>query len=198
MNGGLTVEMQDVLEQGFLFLPIGHAVYLDTLEGREFYDKALRDNDYTGLILDTLGASVSSSLSDEVTARGVCDWVDHVRKDYGVWVAIIHHPRKAAPGGKTGSRLDDTYGSRIFADRANSVLHLKKGKGDTVELISHKTRLSKTTEFKVLRKSTTLWYDVEETVPVGGESSVKEVSMSFNDNEIKDLPGEGDTDELNG
>lgn len=159
MNGGFNGDEQDILEDRVTFFPHGQPYYIDTAEVREDYEKKIADEQFTGVVIDTLGASISGALSEEKTMRQVADWIDHVRQTYGVWVVLLHHPRKEQQGKRNIERTaDDLYGSRIIGDRANSILELRKvPKSNDLQLIAHKTRFRQGGSYKFLTRTEHFW-----------------------------------------
>ena len=180
---------EDKLNERALLLPVGHTIPLDLESGQRFYEHLLDADNYTGLVIDTLGASTSSSLSDEKPMRAICDWIDRARKKYGIWVVVLHHPRKEASTSrkKQERTMDDIYGARIIGDRANVVLLLEKTGKRNMSLTNKKSRFREGGETTYLYRTTTGWIEkgsvsdegVEFTSPLPNEP--KPVVPSNND-----------------
>lgn len=123
MNALLPEPALDRLHEHFKFVATGRPVYLNTAEGQQFYEERFKRVRPTGFILDTLGASHTGSSSDEASIKPLLDWIDYIRQEYGMWVLINHHYRKATPGANRQDRnIDDMFGNQAISARANSAL----------------------------------------------------------------------------
>lgn len=168
----------------FRMLPYGQTISILTEDGKRFYRSLAEEFDV--LIIDTLGASTHTSLSDEEAARGIVDFFGEL-KATGSTLLVVHHDSKAS-GANTQSRTEDAYGSRLFADRASTVLRLSKPKvdrnGAKIEgtlLEFSKIRLAPEPDIMLLQRTENLWYtaaDFEVTVTglPGGKTSAKRKS----------------------
>lgn len=164
MLAELPLESLEHLEEKLHFVTYGQSIPLDEPKQQKAYEKLIADGNYTGFIIDTLGASTSTSLQDEGSTRKIADWLDKIRQKYGIWVTVLAHPRKAPAGVKNHQyTLDDMYGSRIFGDRANSVLFMQPTRGrDAIELRSEKTRFAEGSKSKFLKRDARHWFTVAE------------------------------------
>lgn len=153
----------------FRIIPFGQTISLLTEEGKRFYRSLAEDFDV--IIIDTLGASTHTSLSDEEAARAIVDFFGELKAN-GRTLLVVHHDAKNS--GIGGSRTEDAYGSRLFADRASTVLRLSKPKADRngakvegVLLDFSKIRLAPEPDTMLLQRTDNLWYtaaDFEVTV----------------------------------
>lgn len=137
----------------FFVLPVGETISLLTEEGKDFYRQFIDEFDI--IIIDTLGASTHTSLSDEEAAREIVDFFNELKKH--VTLLIVHHDSK----GNSGGRTEDAYGSRLFVDRASTVLRLSKptNKNDEgIDLTFSKIRLAPEPAPIRLQRSDSLWY----------------------------------------
>ncbi len=149
------------LEERLHILPVGHSIAADLKDGQEFYEALLEEHAYTGLILDTIGASVSTSLSEEKPMRAIVDWLARVRKRFGCWVVVLSHPRKDPAGAKWRDKeMDDFYGSRLIGDRSNVALIMDKGKNHPLILTNKKARFGKVGNTLLLNRMSNGWYSV--------------------------------------
>jgi hypothetical protein len=147
------------LEEHFRTRATGQTVALDDEKNQQIYEGRLRAGNFTGFILDTLGASTKTSLQDETGARKIADWIDRLRQRLGIWCIVIAHPRKVPAGVKNYRfSIDDAYGSRIFGDRANTVFIMQRSKSG-IELDSVKTRFLSGTSTLMLQRNTQHWYE---------------------------------------
>lgn len=158
------------LEDHVHFYAPGHAIYLNDESGRDVYEELLSAGGYTGVVIDTLSASTSGSLSEESVSRPIADFIDKtIRGKYGCWVVLLHHPRKTtdAHGRNRAISIDDTYGARIMIDRANTVLHLDRAGRDNTHFILNtlKGRFSASNAPIFMRKTTSLWFEPVESLP---------------------------------
>lgn len=196
MFDGLAPYMLDQLEERLHIVTYGQSIPLDEPKYQKAYEKLIVDGNYTGFIIDTLGASTSTSLQDEGNTRKIADWLDKIRQKYGVWVTVLAHPRKAPAGVKNHQyTLDDMYGSRIFGDRANTVLFMQPTKHrDAVELRAEKTRFSGGTKHRFLKRNELHWFAVAENY-TSSTATVATVT-DLSDAEVYSLHGEEQNDDV--
>jgi hypothetical protein len=192
LNSVLPVEIQEKLDEQVIFYPEGTPIYLNTKEGQTWYEDRLEYNKPTGLIIDTLGASVSTSLTDEKEMRLIADWIDTIRNKLGIWVCILHHYRKASNQTRTGERtLDDMYGAQLIANRAQTVWGLRKMPKDPsiLEVQSHKGRFTDTVHGRhmFLRRSSALWLDKDSAFSSKGKQSETVIEDDLGPSSEKDL-----------
>lgn len=193
MTEGLTDEENSTLmNSGCIQFQADGAHHLDEPVVQQFYEAQLRSGKFTGLIVDTLGASIKTSLQDEPSVRKVADWIDRIRREYGIWVIMIAHPRKLPIGAKNHQRTnDDVYGSRIFADRASTVLILEKSKVG-LYLQSTKTRFMGGTDTMFVKRNEQHWFEITTAGAVTSKASINVVGAD--ELTTEDLKGEADFD----
>jgi RecA-family ATPase len=157
---GLDDDEQKRLEENLYINARGRTTALDDPQNQKAYEDQLRIGAYTGLVIDTLGASTKDSLQDEKGSRTIADWIDKVRQRFGIWVVVLSHPRKAPSGVKNHIfGIDDAYGSRIFGDRANTILLMQRTKRG-LELHSVKTRFMSGLDSLFLKRNPQHWYEL--------------------------------------
>lgn len=182
------------LEEYFQVRAKGQAVALDEEKNQAQYETALRTGQFTGFILDTLGASTKTSLQDEAGARKIADWLDRLRQKYGIWVIVIAHPRKAPAGVKNYKfNIEDAYGSRVFQDRASSTFIMQRS-GHNIELSAAKTRFRGNTDTVFLHRGTTHWFE-KTTASTAKAPITIAAEMEMPELTDKDLQGK-DNDDL--
>lgn len=176
------------LEERLHFVTYGQSIPLDEPKQQKAYEKLIAEGKYTGFIIDTLGASTSTSLQDEGNTRKIADWLDKIRQKYGVWVTVLAHPRKAPAGVKNHQyALDDMYGSRIFGDRANTVLFMQPTKHrDAIELRSEKTRFTSGTKHRYLKRDANHWLTVAENYTTSTTAATQPSRMVASITELED------------
>lgn len=154
-----------LLDENMYLYARGQSLALEEEKNQKAFEDQIRIGNYTGLVLDTLGASTKTSLQDESGTRKIADWLDRVRQRFGVWVIVLAHPRKAPAGVKNHVfSIDDAYGSRIFGDRANTVLMLQKMKNG-LQLTSVKTRFMSGLSAMYLNRGANHWYEITTASP---------------------------------
>lgn len=167
---------------------------IDVEEGRTFYEDILSVGEYTGVVLDTVGASIGTSLSEEKAVRPVVDWIDRIRSKYNVWVTVLAHPRKPQQGARKSDRIaEDLYGSRLLGDRADTSIFLSNGKNGTLVLKGLKTRFTGGDTTKYLKRTGNLWFEAVGEPSGGGRNPVIVIDVdteteNFNEPEINEDP----------
>src|SRR5215471_18646567 len=168
------------------------AHYLEKPEEQAFYEAELRDGGFTGLIVDTIGASVATSLQDEPTVRKIADWLDRIRTELGIWVIVIAHPRKLPQAAKNYTRTtDDLYGNRIFGDRANTIILLEQTRGGKV-IRGLKTRFLKDVDGIYVKMNDNRWFETTGRTETTAQPVIEVVGAD--ELTLDDLRGEGDVD----
>jgi len=171
MDGAFFDDLQEKLEERLHFVP-SRGAYLNTKEGQKEYEEWIKEGGYSGLVIDTLGASISTSLTDEKEVRKVVDWVDKMRDELGIWVLILHHNRKD-PNTKGRKQIyeDDTdnlYGAGLLAHRANVIIRFTKRADNQVVLTAEKSRLGAKEKGLVLQHGPNHFFiRTDQKVPVG-------------------------------
>lgn len=193
MSASFTEPELDHLEDVFRIRAKGQAVPLDDEKNQHEYEAAIRGEGFTGLIIDTLGASTKTSLQDEANSRKIADWIDKIRQRYGIWVIGVAHPRKPPAGQKRQESTDEVYGSRIFADRASSVFMMNSTKAGTT-FRAVKTRFKGNADTLYLKRNTDHWF--EKTTASAPEPTTKPALTIKNELNVTDLEGD-DGDFLN-
>lgn len=141
-------------------LPVGQTISLMTTEGQDFYRQFVDDFDV--LVIDTLGASTHTSLSDEESARQILMFLEELRRN--LTILVVHHDAKHSTGGRT----EDVYGSRLFGDRASTVLRLSKPRSPTeegIDLTFSKIRMAQEPAVLRLQRTDSLWYTPTDFTP---------------------------------
>ena len=128
------------LENFKLDLEASHA-----LSSRKPVEAALASENanFTGLVIDSLGATTSKGLLDDVAVRNTMDWVKHLRSRFGIWVLILAHTRKIPREARRGVlTLDDIFGSQIQQADLDAAFALVKVEGQDgfIDLYSLKSR----------------------------------------------------------
>jgi DNA replication protein DnaC len=141
----LSVDQLNILEKQLLILPMGEAIALNNNEKhQQAIEKAIELHNPDGLMIDSLGTSVSGDLGSHATVEPYLNWNDRIRNKYNVFTWVIHHHRKQ--GGKeirkpTG--VDDVYGDTYITGRASTVYCLwPTRQSNIIEAIPLKLRFS--------------------------------------------------------
>lgn len=147
-----------VKDLAFRVLPIGQTVSILTEEAKNFY-RQLAEN-YDVIIIDTLGASTHTALSDEDAARVIVDFFNELTL-LDKTVIVVHHDAKNT----TGSRTENVYGSRLFGDRARTVLRMHKDRNDKSKAMLEfsKISLAREPDDTLLERTEDLWYVSSDT-----------------------------------
>lgn len=136
----LTDEELQTLEENFLVLPLGEAMYLDGKEDQKYFESMVSLHKPEVVFVDSLGSSTAGELS-ESTVKLIMDFNDKIRQTYSVATWFIHHNRKAQSDNKKPNKMSDVYGGQYIVNRATTVLCLWPYT-DKIEIIELKKRLS--------------------------------------------------------
>lgn len=172
MSGVLTEDQLDILDSRVDFLPLGYSLPLDTLEVQAEYEEMLEEGIYTGLVIDSLSASVSESLKDETQVRRVLDWVDRTRQKYGIWILLVSHVRKPPASTKQYAiTASDIYGAQLVSQRANSAVALTQLPDHSLEYRFVKGRQKDLSDSLQIKRSQHLWFTVQKQSSTGKSSA---------------------------
>ena len=133
-------------------VPVGQTISILTPEGKAYYRNLAEQ--YDVIVIDTLGASTHLTLSDEEGAREMVDFLVELRSKYGCTLIVVSHDSKNS----AGNRTENVYGSRLFVDRASTVLRLQKDKTGLLILEFSKIRLAQEPQPYALERTSNLWY----------------------------------------
>jgi hypothetical protein len=136
----------------FHVVPVGQSISILTEDGKAFY-RSLAEQ-YDVIVIDTLGASTHLSLSDEEGAREMVDFLGELRTKYDCTIIVVAHDAKNT----NGQRTENVYGSRLFVDRASTVLRMYKDKDAGLILEFSKIRLAPEPQPYALERTENLWY----------------------------------------
>jgi len=123
------------LDKNFLFHCTIENFKLDVeanngLSARGPIEATLQDAGYTGLVIDSLRATTSKGLLDDIAVRNTMDWVKTLRSRFGIWVLILAHTRKIPRDARRGVlTLDDIFGSQIQQADLDAAFALVKVEG---------------------------------------------------------------------
>lgn len=164
MGNALTDTQLDILDDRVDFLPIGYSLPLDTVEVQEEYESLIEERGYTGLIIDSLSASVSESMNDDKSVKRVIDWVDRTRQKYGCWILLLAHMRKPPVNSKAYTpSINDLYGAQIPAQRSNSAVAITQLPDKVLEFRYLKGRQKDISEPTYIRRTEHLWFVTTES-----------------------------------
>jgi hypothetical protein len=150
-------EELELLQRNFIIFPHGNAINLMLEESRKGFESLIQKENPEGIYIDSLQKIYLGDLSkDEI--RGIYIYLSYLRQEYGVYIFLIHHDRKATEGNKRPRDLSDIYGSTYITAEPDSVLHLwrKDPSLNEIELRPLKTRLSKTPGVTYLKRTDAL------------------------------------------
>jgi len=141
MAKDLSKEDAKLLEENFIVVPHGEAIYLDQEDGRAQAMAIIEAIQPDGVVFESVGSTTSGSISDEGTVKSIMDFNDRLRKRQKVFTWWIHHMRKAQSDNKKPNKLADVYGSQYLVNRATSVYCLWPDRGH-ISVIPLKKRLA--------------------------------------------------------
>lgn len=136
-----TAEKRKQLDEHLLLYPHGESIYLDNEDNQKEVEKLIKRDRLNVLIIDSLAATSPEEFSSEKVAKGVLDWIAHVKKKYNCAIWLIHHNRKATSENKKPNSISDVHGAVAIAARMDTVIILWKDK-QRIMFLPRKTRMS--------------------------------------------------------
>jgi len=142
-----------LLQENLHVYPVGEPLALNRDTIKVMVEKWIVKHGLQGIVFDSMGSTTDGPLTDEVTAKSLMDWNDHIRKEHGCFTWYIHHHRKASGDNKKPNKLSDVYGSQYITARASTVLCLwETGTKNQLQVIPLKVRMaSQPDPFNVFR-----------------------------------------------
>lgn len=182
-----------VLNENLHIIPVGEPVYFTQKPAQDWLETMIKEGEYNGVIIDSLGSMTEGSLSEEANTKGLMDWNDRLRNRLGVFSWFIHHHRKPNSGNSTPNDLGDVYGSQYITARASSVVSLwELGSKGTIKIKSLKTRFSKKfTPFEVTRDENLMYHPKVSGITISDTTS-KEFKSTPKLHEPDNSPGFGE------
>lgn len=145
-------EELEKLEKNLRLFPLGQPLYINQLDEQARIKEVIEREELDGIVIDSLGSTSTDELSQEGPAKVLMDWNDRLRQETGVFTWFIHHNRKATGDNKKPKRLADVYGSQYLTARPTTVISLWPEKGNKIEVLPVKVRLSEAPEpFLIVR-----------------------------------------------
>jgi KaiC/GvpD/RAD55 family RecA-like ATPase len=115
-------DMPVVVEDDNLILYTeGAPLDMDRATGQEIVYNLMRNYRPDVLMIDSLGASVSADVSNNVEVKQFFRFMNLLRREFNVAVWLIHHGRKATNENKAPISLSDLYGSVYIGAEATTV-----------------------------------------------------------------------------
>lgn len=133
------------IDRNFHVAPIGTAIPLDMPAGQALVTNFLSEYKKDLLIIDSLQASVSKQMTDELAMKSVMDFVAQTRKRFGCSIMFIHHERKRTSdraGMMTPGELSDVYGSQMINAAIDYAVGLSEVAEGRVDMSIYKNRLA--------------------------------------------------------
>jgi hypothetical protein len=143
------------ISDNLIFYAEGVPLDLDKSGGQDTLYQLVREFRPDVIMIDSLGAAVSTDVSANQEVKLFFKFIAKLRKDFGVAIWLIHHGRKATSDNKNPSSLSDMYGSVYIGAEATTVFCLVKtpdsdNNDKGAVLVPVKTRFMKNKETKVL------------------------------------------------
>lgn len=169
MNNGYSEEEQEQLQSNMLMVPLGQSVSFMNPEGRKWIESVIQEFKPEGLYIDSLQKIYPGELSkDEI--RGFYSYLSYLRQEYGLYIFLIHHDRKAQENNKRPRDLSDIYGSQFITAEPDCVFHLWRPAPEShdIELRNLKNRLARSFPIYIIRRDENLKFSGHE-LHVGGD-----------------------------
>jgi archaellum biogenesis ATPase FlaH len=138
-------DFMPMLKSNFFVAPFGEPVYFDQPQGQQLMSNILQQYKPDILLVDSLQASFSTELTNELAVKRFFKYLTEIRKAYNCAVIFLHHERKKTSdrvGTYTPSDLSDMYGNQMLAANIQFALSLSE-QGIYVKLDEVKNRLAK-------------------------------------------------------
>ncbi len=154
----------------FIVYPSGREMFLDTPEGKQFFEDTLRNINPKVVFIDSLNKIIRQSIANDDAMRQLMTYLAQIIQDYNFSLIILHHDRKRQQGQST-TELDDVYGSRFLTSEADFVMTLAKtNEHNILEIHYPKSRFGEQPIPKRLQRTDKLDYVVVEEQKVGVKS----------------------------
>jgi hypothetical protein len=153
----------ELLQRHMMLLPHGMPINLMLKEGQKGFEYILETYKPEGVYIDSLQKIYLSDLSKD-DIRGLFTYLAKIRRDFGVYIIIIHHDRKATEGNKRPRDLSDVYGSQYITAEPDSVVHLWRPSPESkhIELRSLKMRLAPVSDRLIITRASHLQFVTSE------------------------------------
>jgi hypothetical protein len=156
----LTEDEKVLLEENFIFYPLGTPLYLNDPIDRAEYVRIIDEVKPEGIIIDSWSQAAKGNLSDDTVTRDAFAFVNFVRKNTGAFFGIINHTKKRQNSDHVPNTMDDIFGSRFFsAALSNAIVVWPTKIPNEIELHIVKSRFSpKPAEPLVVRRTANLQF----------------------------------------
>lgn len=154
------------LRENFIIIPHGEKWPLNTPVGQEHFLRMLDEFEPDGVFVDSIGSAIQGNLSDDETVITYLDFIDRVRKRYGLFWWHIHHMRKSTNGGHTPTTQDDVYGNQYLVNRATSAYAVLHGPKGSIKIKSLKQRLDEKEKPYLIRREEYFTFVKDEQITV--------------------------------
>lgn len=170
LSEGLSQEDLATLQENFILFPFGEPLSLTSESVQKELMTQIGDEKFNGVFFDSMMSCTEKSISDEVTAKELMDWNDHLRKKFDLFTVYLHHQRKDQVGNKKPKALGDVYGNVVITGRTTTAFCLwQEDKQQPIDVVPLKVRLSATpNEFQIYRDPVNLQYSTVKPKQLGG------------------------------
>lgn len=180
MAGHYTKDELEQLEENFIIIPHGEAWYMDQPVGQDRLRKVLDEIEPDGLFIDSIGSSISGSISQEEPVKKLVDFNDKIVKHHDLFTWWIHHMRKSQGDNKRPETMDDVYGNQYLVNRSSSTYGLFKGAGpQDLRLKCLKMRLAEVEEPFVLERIMGLNFKRKNAVSIDMPSAQAALELAY-------------------
>lgn len=155
----LTDDERDTLADNLIVIPHGEAWPLNVPGGQEQLLRIIEEYEPDGIFVDSIGSAIIGNINSQEVVQNYTNFVDSVRKKYGLFWWAIHHNRKSTIQGPKVTTQDDVYGDQYLVNRASSVYTMVPAKNSGIRLINLKQRMWSAEEHKFFRRNEVLDFE---------------------------------------
>lgn len=173
-----------LLEENLIIVPTGNEVHMDKVGGQNYFNKMLADIQPDLIIVDSLQASTSKALTDEVAVKELSAFIGLLRRAHNCAVILIHHNRKADKDNPNATpTMDDILGHSLIVAPLDFALALKLRPYTNVVMVANvKNRLAKQiAPFDTFRRPTLTFSLSESDENLGANTSIPDGDGSVSD-----------------
>jgi hypothetical protein len=119
--------------------PSGEPIYLDTDQGKKFFEEMLTEYQPDVIFTDSLSHLCAGSLNDDALARSLMQYIKRITMKHRVLMITVHHEKKRSDRFQGAGELGDNYGSQWINAALDFSLAIRN-QGKTIVVDSYKTR----------------------------------------------------------
>lgn len=168
-------EDRAMMRENFFIVPTGNEVHLDKQGGQNYFNNMMTKINPEVIIIDSLQASTSKALTDEVAVKELNAFLGLLRRTHNCAVIMIHHNRKGERDNPNAlPTMDDVLGHSLIAAPLDFALALKlRPYTNNVVVANVKNRLAQQIAPFDTYRTATLTFSMSESEDSLGRPGIK-------------------------